>query len=336
MKRVVKPEGKFRILLEEVPVPAPGPGEVRIKAVCSLISRGSELGGRYTREHAINPDIMGYSLAGIVDETGEGVEHLAVGDRVAALAPHAEYVVRSARVAGPEDQAWVVPLLPAISFEQATYYPLVASAVTWVEIEAIRPGDTVVIVGQGLVGSLILQVAKAAGIGRLVAIDTLDSRCALAEEFGADVVIDASQENPVRAVRKLTSGVGAEIVVYAVGGPAGPTAFEQSLDMLATGGLLHLVGLYEDQALPLLSGKIQRRRLLGGHYGLTNGTRQSLRAMQLIASGSIHTDRMTTHRFSFVETAEAFDLLYRRPAEAFGVVLDWTAAGRDVRTGQAG
>ena len=79
MKRVIKPTGQFNIEIEEVPVPEPGPGEVRVKAVCSLISRGSEIGARYTREHAVSPEIMGYSLAGVVDALGEGVDCYAVG-----------------------------------------------------------------------------------------------------------------------------------------------------------------------------------------------------------------------------------------------------------------
>ena len=94
MKRVAKPEGKFNVIIEDAPMPEPGPGEVRVKAVRSLISRGSEMGGRYTREYAVNPESMGYSLAGIVDAVGDGVEHYAVGDRVVASAPHAQYTVR--------------------------------------------------------------------------------------------------------------------------------------------------------------------------------------------------------------------------------------------------
>jgi L-iditol 2-dehydrogenase len=214
-------------------------------------------------------------------------------------------------------------MLPSVNFDQAPYYPLVSGAVTWVDIEDIQPYDTVVILGQGLVGSLMMQVAKANGRGRIITVDALDSRCALSEELGADAVISAKDEDPVRAVRKLTNGVGADIVVYAVGGPAGPKAFDQGLDMLAVGGLLHLIGLYEDAPLPFTSGKIQRRRLLGGYYGQTIGTGQSWRAMQLLGSGVIQTDKMTTHRFAYTEAAAAFDLLYNRLDEALGVLLDW-------------
>lgn len=327
MKRVAKPEGKFNIVIEEVAMPEPSPGEVRIKAVRSLISRGSEMGGRYTREHAVNPESMGYSLAGIVDAIGEGVDHYAVGDKVVASAPHAQYAVRPARVSSLQEQAQVVPMLPSVTFDQAPYYPLTSGAVSWVDIENIQPYDTVVILGQGLVGSLLMQVAKANGRGRIIAVDTLDSRCTLSEELGADVVINASDEDPIRAVHKITNGVGAHIVVYAVGGPAGPKAFDQGLDMLAIGGLLHLIGLYEDQPLPLTSGKIQRRRLLGGYYGQVIPSGVSLRAMQLLGSDIIRTDKMTTHLFPYMEAPAAFDLLYNRMDEALGVLLNWEVPG---------
>ncbi len=323
MKRVIKPEGQFNIAIEEVPVPEPEPGEVRIKAVRSLISRGSEIGARYTREHAVSPAIMGYSLAGVIDALGEGVDCWDVGDRVVALAPHAEYVVCPAVLSSPEDHPRVWPMLPGVEFDAAPYWPLVSGAVAWVDIEQIAPNHTVVILGQGLVGSLMLQVARHNGKGRLIAVDAVASRCTLAEALGADAVVNAVEQDPVRAVRKLTKGAGADVVVYAVGGPAGIAVFDQGLDMLAVGGLLHLIGLYEDAPLPLSSGKIQRRKILGGYYGQGIGPGTAHRAMQLLQAGIIQTERMTTHRFSFAEAAGAFDLLYNNMDEALGVLLDW-------------
>ena len=127
------------------------------------------------------------------------------------------------------------------------------------------------------------------------------------------------------AVRRLTNGAGAHLVVYAVGGPAGPKAFDQGLDMLGTDGTLHLIGLYEDQDLSLPSGKIQRRRILGGYYGCTIGLASYRRAMSLLASGAVQAERMTTHRFPFTDAGEAFDLLWNRPGEALGVLLEWDA-----------
>lgn len=303
-------------------MPEPGPGEVRVKAACSLISRGSELGAAYKQEHAVNTG-GGYSMAGTVDALGDGIDHLEIGDRVVALAPHAQFVVQSAHLGNPRHQTWVMPMSSDLSFESAPYYPLTAGAVTWVEIEKIRTQDTVVILGQGLVGNLILQVIKANGVGTVVAVDVLENRCKLAAEFGADTVINAHEEDPVRTVKRLTNGLGADIVIYAVGGPGGPAAFEQGLDMLAIDGLIHVIGLYEDQPLSLPSRKIQRRKLLGGYYRTNAGSQQSRRAMELLISGAIQTERMTTHRFPWNQAANAFSLLNEQPGETVGVILDW-------------
>ena len=327
MKRVAKPEGKYNVILEEVPMPEPGPEEVRVKAVRTLISRGSEIRGRYVREEAIDPQSMGYSLAGIVDAVGERVDHLEVGDRVGAVAPHAQYVVCPVQVSRPARLPYVLRLTDELTWDQAPYWMLGGGAVRWVDIEEIQPNDVVAIVGQGLVGSLVMQVAKANGNGRIIAIDALDLRCSLAGELGADVVINAAKEDPVEAVRKLTNGLGADIVVYAVGGPAGPKAFGQSVDMLAPGGLLHLVGLNEEQALPLYSSKIQGRRLLGGYYGGVWTAGSASRAMELLVSGAIQADRMTTHHFPYVKSPDAFHLLHNRIGETMGVLLDWDVEG---------
>jgi L-iditol 2-dehydrogenase len=323
MKRLAKPEGRYNLVVEEAPMPEPGPGEVRIEAVRSLISRGSEMGARYTRDHAVSPEIMGYSMAGRIDAVGEGVSHFAPGDRVVALAPHAQYTVRSAVTESPTAQSRVVRLPDDVDWERAPYYPLTAGAVTWVGVEEIGPADTVVILGQGLVGSLMLQVMKARGTGHVIAVDALDNRCDLAAELGADEVVHAGREDAVTAVRKLTNGAGAPLVVYAVGGPAGPAAFGQGLDMLGIDGTLHLIGLYEDQDLSLPSSKIQRRRIVGGYYGSPIGLASYREAMTLLASGAVQAQRMTTHRFGFDAAGEAFDLLWNRPGEALGVLLEW-------------
>ena len=237
MRRLAKPAGRYNLVLEEVPVPEPGPTEVRVKAVRSLISRGSEIGRRYTREEAIDPQMMGYSMSGIVDAVGESVTHLDIGDRVVVSAPHADYVVRDATIGSPDDRPLVYPIDPAVDFDAAPYWSLVSGCVTWAVGEAAEPTDTIVIVGQGLVGSLQLQVHKANGIRRVVAIDALDLRCELAHKLGADVVIDASPRGS-RCGRSTSSPAvwGRRSWSTPSAARPAPKAFDQSLDMLARGG----------------------------------------------------------------------------------------------------
>ena len=334
MRQVVKPVGATSVEVAEVPIPEPGPGQVRIKAMRSLISRGSETGrltigpddDRYSREEAAGrPKELGYSLAGVVDALGAGVSGHWLGQRVVAREPHADYVVVSP-AATPHDRPDVFPIPDGVSYDTAAYWTLAAGAATWMEIEAVQPKDAVVILGQGLVGSLILQVHKAAGHGPIVAVDALELRCDLASRLGADVVVDAAREDPVEAVRSITAGVGADVVVYAVGGAGGGTAFAQALDMLAVGGLLHLVGLYEPEPLPLPSSKIQGRRLLGGYYGRGNDAWTARAGIELLASGAINTTAMTTHRFPAEQAGDAFALLQERPGDALGVILEWDSA----------
>ena len=323
MKRVAKPEGKFNVVLEDAPVPAVGPHDVRVRNVRSLISRGSELWRRYIRPEAVDPQIMGYSVAGVVDAVGAEVEGFAPGDRVGVSGPHAQFVVQDSRVASPSDGPRIVRIPDGLDFEQATFWPLTTSSVMWIDNDDIQPDDTVVIVGQGLVGSLLLQVARANGRGRLVAVDALPNRCALAAEVEADEVINASDVDPVARVLELTNGRGADVVIYAVGGRAGLRAFDQAQRMTATGGLLQVVGLYEDDPLPLSSSAIQRKRLIGGALPDSDRVAASARSLELLAEGRIATERMVTHRFPYQQAPEAFHFLHDHPEAALGVLITW-------------
>ncbi len=321
MKRVAKPEGAFRIVIEDVPVPEIKESEVLIRAERTLISRGSEIWRRYIRPEAIDHQRMGYSLVGTLVQVGSQVEELSMGERVAAVAPHAEYVV--VEVVHPRVRPPVVPLPDSVSAESGTFWPLSTSSVLWMDETEAGPEDTMVILGQGLVGSCCMQVAKASGTGRVIGVDALPLRCKLAADLGADAVVDVSKEDPVDVVNALTEGRGADVVVEAVGGRAGARAFDQAQEMCRRGGLIQVLGLYEDEHLPLDSSKIQGKRLVGGYRDASVRPQGSDRAIQLLAEGGIRPEDMITHRFSFEDAAEAFDLLYNRLGETMGVILVW-------------
>ena len=93
--------------------------------------------------------------------------------------------------------------------------------------------------------------------------------------------------------------------------------------MLADGGTLHLIGKYEQQYLPLSSGTIQGRRIVGGYFGGQWHAGSARRALALIESGAIDTNRMTTHRFPYTRAPEAFHLLHDHTDHTLGVLLDW-------------
>ncbi len=321
MKRVIKPEGAYHVEIEDVPLPEIRQTEVLIKTERTLISRGSEIWRRYVREEAIDPQIMGYSLAGTIVQVGAQVDDLSMGERVAALAPHAEYV--AVEVVNARNKPSVVSLPDAVTSEAATFWPLVTSSVLWMRETGAGPKDTMVILGQGLVGSCCMQVARHLQNCRVIAVDALDLRCDLADQLGADAVVNAGQTDPIAAVKELTGGLRADVVVEAVGGRAGAQAFAQAQDMVRRGGLLQVVGLYEGEPLPLDSSKIQGKRLIGGYLDGTRRPQGSDMAIQLLMEDKIQTEAMVTHRFDCEDAADAFDLLYTRLDEAMAVVMVW-------------
>ena len=318
MLQVTKPEGFGNIQLEEVPIPEISARQIRVETDTTLISRGSELFRRYIMEAAVPPSIMGYSLTGIVDAVGTEVTDYEVGERVMVVAPHAQYVVAEPNATDGR----IVPL-DAVGFEEGTFLPLATSAVAWSDSSGVKAGDTVVVLGQGLVGSLMMQVLRGYDPARIITVDALPLRCELSMQLGADVAINADETDPVEEVRRLTDGKGADLVIDCVGGYAGVKSFEQAQDMTRQYGIIQLIALYQQGPLPLHSSKMMSKRLVAGI--LTDEPRSQIaaRALEKIRNGEIHVPEMVTHRFHYTEAKAAFDLLWNSPGDTLGVLIKW-------------
>jgi threonine dehydrogenase-like Zn-dependent dehydrogenase len=321
MRRVIKPEGFGNVQIEEVPIPAIAERQVLVRNHVTLISRGSELFARYNQERAVNPAAMGYSATGIVAAVGSAVTEFRAGDRVMVVAPHAEYVVGD--VDSPGGARFVHPLPDDVSFEQAAFLPLASAGVEWAASAPAPEDGTVVILGQGLVGNLVMQAWREYRPKRRITVDALPLRCRLSSECGADVVVNAAEEDPVAAVRRLTEGRGAGLVVDCVGGSAGVKSFEQAQEMIRRGGVIHLIALYQGGPLPLQSSRIMDGAIIAGrHHGMTKAE-ACQRTLGMIQRGEMRVTPLTTHRFPFQEARAAFDLLWEKPGEALGVLLQW-------------
>ncbi len=319
MLQVTKPEGFGNIQLEEVPMPTINARQVRVAADTTLISRGSELFRRYIMEEAVPPSIMGYSLTGVVEAVGAEVSDYQVGERVMVVAQHAQYVVAEPNATDGR----IVRLSGDVGFEAGTFLPLATSAVAWSDSSGIKEGDTVVVLGQGLVGSLMMQVLRGYNPARIITVDALPLRCELSTQLGADVSINADETNPVEEVRRLTEGKGADLVIDCVGGYAGVKSFEQAQDMTRQFGTIQLIALYQQAPLPLHSSKMMSKRLVAGILTEEPRAQIAARALQKIGSGEIRASEMITHRFRYTEAKAAFDLLWNSAGEALGVLIKW-------------
>ena len=317
--RVIKAEGFGNIQLEDVPLPEINSQQVLIKTHVTLISRGSELFRRYILEEAVPHSMMGYSLAGVVEEIGSDVTDYRVGQKVMAVAPHAEYAVKNVFT----ESERLCPVADDVSFEEATFLPLATSAVAWSDSSGVKSGDTIAILGQGLVGSLMLQVLRSFDPQRIIVVDTLAFRCQLADQLGADVVINAANEDPVVEVKELTGGKGVDLVIDCVGGQAGVRSFGQAQDMVRVRGTIQLIALYQQAPLQLESSKIMNKRLVAGILSDEPRSETMVRALEKIRLGEVQASRMITHRFPHLQAKEAFDLLWHFPDEALGVLMIW-------------
>lgn len=320
MWRVGKHEGLGNIVLEQVPIPDLGPNEVLVRVHRSLISRGSELWRRYVMPGPVDPRSMGYSTAGVVEKVGSEVTRFAPGDRVSCTAPHAEYAIGDASAAAKRR---VVHLPDDVPFVDGTFQPLITSSIGWTATAGIQPQHTVIILGLGLVGNLVMQAATRFMPALLCGIDMLPIRRRLAEERNMGTIIDGAARDPVESVLELTGGNGADIVIDCVGGRAGIKSFAQAQDMMAAGGLLQIIGLYHDSPLPLDAAKMQRKRLIGGYLMETDVDANARAAMEALSSGLVQAAPLVTHYFQGNQAKEAFDLLYEHPEDAMGVIMEW-------------
>ena len=246
------------IRVEELPDPALKPDEVRVKVMASAVC-GTDvhaLEGKFPL--FIPPRVLGHEFSGIVEEVGAAVTKFDVGDKVAAepgmvcnncwfcrngqehlcldrkLSPGAftSHIVFPARL------LWKVPA--ELPLDVAAMAEPVACAVHAVDLAQIRSGSSVAIIGSGGIGLSLLQISRRSGAAIAVVSEPDPKRRELAKELGADVVVDPRQEDPVEAVRRATSGLGADVVFEAVGHPA---TSEQAVQLAAKGGHVVLVGV---------------------------------------------------------------------------------------------
>ena len=187
-----------------------------------------------------------------------------------------------------------------------------------------------VVLGQGIVGNLVMQFARRYQPSQLIAVDALDLRLRIAQEVGVPEVVHAGEEDPVAAVQRLTGGEGATIVMDCVGGRAGVQSFSQAQDMLARGGLLQLIGLYHGAPLQLEAGKIMGNRLLGGILPGTDRAEDARVAMAALAEGEVRAKPLITHRFCGEAGQGRLRLPLRAPRSGAGAAVRVVrgAAGR--------
>jgi L-iditol 2-dehydrogenase len=331
----------------DLPQPQPGPNEVLISvAACGIC--GSDVHGYDGASgRRIPPIVMGHEAAGLVAATGAGVSRFKTGDRVTfdstvycgeclfcrrgevnlcdrrevigvscgdyrRNGAFAEYIAVPERI--------LYPLPDSMSFPEAAMLEAVSVALHAVHVTGDIKGQTALVIGAGMIGLLTMQAARAAGAARVMIADIDTTRLDLAESLGTDAALNLSGVELTQEVLKQTGGVGADVVLEAVGRPE---TIATAIDCVRKGGTVTLIGNITPQVTIPLQKVVSRQIRLQGSAASAG---EYPEAIELVASGKIHVKPLITAVAPLEEGPQWFKRLYAHEPNLMKVVLTADAA----------
>lgn len=288
------------------------------------------------------PIIMGHEAAGVIAEVGKQVEGWKKGDRVTFdstiscgscwfcrrglinLCDHRRVLGVSCQdyrqhgafaeyVALPDRILYRLP--DSVSFEQAAMVEPVSVAVHAVDRTPVSLGDTAVVVGAGMIGLLVVQALRAAGCGKIIAVDLEPPKLKLALTLGADVTLKADECDVAEEVRSHTDGRGADVAIEAVG--LSPT-INTAVASLRKGGWLTLVGNIRPSVEIPLQAVVTRQLTLAGSCA---NCAEYPACLDLLARRAINTEALTSATPPLAEGAAWFKRLYDHEPDLLKVIL---------------
>ncbi len=357
MKAAVLNQRRTPLVISEVEIADPMPGEVQVRLVASGVCH-SDLSHIQRDTWSKLPLVLGHEGAGIVEKLGAGVSRVAVGDRVVMafgmkcgecffclrgqpylcatpipshtrLSRQGEHLntflnISSFAEKANVDARCVVKVPDAMPLDRAC---LVACGVTTgigavTNTAHVEPGASVAVIGLGGVGLNVVQGARLAGAGRIIAIDVLNNKLEMARDFGATHVINARIDDPIERVRSLTVGWGADYSFEVIGNP---NTVRQAYEMVRKGGTAVVVGVApEDAEVNINLAGLMRsgKTLTGCNYGSMRPHVDFPRNMELYLLGRIKLDELISRRFHLEEINEALRAMEQGEVARGVIVFD--------------
>jgi predicted dehydrogenase/threonine dehydrogenase-like Zn-dependent dehydrogenase len=277
-----------------------------------------------------DPMPLGYSAAGVVLECGAGVQEFKPGDRIAAATAHSAISVvgRNLCALMPEN----------VSFEQAAYTSIAAIGLQGVRLARAALGDSVLVIGLGLIGQMCVCLLKAQGC-RVFGIDLDPAKLELAHALGADAVATGY---PLQAVKDFSGSFGVDAVVLTAATESNEP-IEFAAEACRTKGRIVLVGVVGLQIPrppffkkeleftvssslgPGRGDPIYEEKGVDYPVGYARWTAQrNMQAvLDLMSQGKLPVEKLTSHRFSIDQAPEAYDLIISRREPFLGLLLEY-------------
>jgi 2-desacetyl-2-hydroxyethyl bacteriochlorophyllide A dehydrogenase len=329
---VVFPE-KEKIEIQTEEVTAPEPDEILGAATKSLISIGTEINclrgiadpGTNWEEMLHYPVRPGYSMVGRVLAVGREVQGWKEGDRFTSRTPHSQFF--RAKLADTH------PIPDEIDDQDATWVRLAGTTQLGVRRAELRMGESVAVIGLGMLGQLVVQYAALSGARRVIAIDPVPNRLELAKQHGATHAIALDAKSARSVVADLTHGKMLDVVFDVTGHPA---VLTQAVQLLRRFGRVVLLG---DTPTPnqqfigpgVVSNSISILGIHGtGHPAQSSDfspwSREEMANLffDYLVQGRMRVSDLITQHYSALEAPRVYDQLLRDRSKSVGVLLDWT------------
>ncbi len=310
-------KGVGNLELRDVPVPAPGDGEVLLKILGAGVC-GTDIHVRDDNFPYWPPVILGHEFSGEVVDLGPGVSLVGMGDRVVGE-PHTRAcghcpMCRTGNVQicpekrspgwgidGAMTEYLVMPqhllhkLPDSVSNIAGAVIEPTANAVHDVlERAGVEGGDFVVVIGPGPIGLLAAMTARAAGAREVMIVGTNADeaiRMPKARELGFTRLVNVQKDNPAEIVADLTGGIGADLVVECSGAKA---AVASSVELIRKKGRLCVIGLISEDPAPF-PYKAASFKVIDVYFCLSTGYTSWNKAIHMVASGLIDAESIVTH-----------------------------------------
>lgn len=321
-----------RVELENFDLPTLGVNQVLVRNTHTHVSAGSESNflrfgpASYGLPDGLPRANIGYMAVGRIVAVGSSVQGYAVGDRVTTGTPHASHSLVEITPTAPIDR---VP--DQVTDETAGFVALGDVALHAVRRSALQIDQSVAIFGLGIVGQLVLQLARNSGAYPLIAIDLIDERLELAKQSGATHTLNPAREDVAQCVKTITHGTGAEVVFHCA---QAANILQTAMECAADRGSVVLTGSPPGTATIRLKEELLRKELrLTGTYesGLTEShvywrwTRQRNRktCLRLMAYNQLQLGHLLTHVAPIDQAPKLYEMVLGGSVGWLGIVFRW-------------
>lgn len=314
--------------------PVPGPGDLILRmqatAICGtdirILEGKKNKGVRY-------PSVIGHEISGVICEVGSEVKGFDIGDRVsvANVIPcgnctsclsgrenacinrkalgyefdggFAEYVLIPSIAVQSGN---IVKLPEHVSFEEGALIEPLSCCIRGLKNAGIRFGDIVLVVGAGPIGLMHLQLAKIAGAFKTIISEPNPSRLEIAKKLGADVFINPANENLKDIVMRETNGLGADVVILAIGIPS---MINNCIKLCKRGGTVNLFAGFSGTGESVVEANLIHYNEINVNGSTAYQRTDYYEAARMVAAGRINLKELVTHKFSIDEFQQAYEVV---------------------------